>query len=456
MVSFLDSTLREGALYQVFPFDINLEIARLVTEYGAEVLEIPLPYRTSKTQTNELVASVRERSPETLVVLHGRAYEQDIEAMKDFEVDGGTSYLAASSSHRQHKLHAITREDAERRLLEAADLLNEQNWRYRRVTIEDASTLYLEDREFLFHLVKQLARKDVIVGVPDTRGRLFPDQATKFAQDLTMIGAKLSAHNHDDFGFASYNTAIMASAGFHEVQATLMGIGDRNGIADPFVTAIIMEGHFGKESRIRLSEAERIYSKFAGFTGISTNFKHPLSQEARSLSAGVHQTYPPGYFPPEKIRYLNEVNLRATSNLSSKMVDKILRSSGQILESERLKSLTNSIAKKSLELGSDLTSKHIAEIIKGETGFDVDPNSISRHIGQDQVCILVKMKPGSSSVDLKKYAIRLGAKNAHILYGSPYDLMILAPMFVDNASFVDLLREKFLREIDQTLTAIID
>lgn len=148
--------------------------------------------------------------------------------------------------------------------------------------------------------------------------------------------------------------------------------------------------------------------------------------------------------------------MRVTPNLSSKTVEKILKSAGQSLDAEKLRVLTNSIAKKSLELGNDLTAPQIAQTIKEETGLDVNLDTVSRYIGQDWVCILVRMKPGASSAEVKKYAVTLGARSAHILYGSPHDLVILGPMYVDDVAFVDFLREKFPQEIEQTLTAIID
>ena len=454
MVLFLDSTLREGGLFKQFPRKTNLEIARLAVETGADIIELPLPYRTDESETEELISRVREVNPECTVILHCRAYEPDLEQMKKFDVDGGAAYLAASDSHRKHKLHGMTKEDTEQRLLETADILKGQNWNYSRATIEDASALYLEDREFLLHLVSQLEKRDVMVSVPDTRGILFPEQTQNFVQDLMKTGAKLAGHNHDDFSFANYNTALQAKGGFYEVHTTLMGIGDRNGIADVFPTAMLLET-LGVSTRIRGDKAERVYREFSAFTGVDLSFKHPLSEAARSLSAGVHQTYPEGYFPESKLRQASII-LRASSNLSSKIVDKILKDAGHELDTERARELANLLAKKALELGADLTSDQMAEVISRETGVELDPARISRYIGQDQVCILVKMKPQSSSMEVKDWAIRQGGYRANILYASPYDLVIFAPNSLDGKAFVDLLREKYRGEIENTETAITD
>ncbi len=454
MVLFLDSTLREGALFRQFPRRTNLEIARLAVKTGSDILELPLPYRTDTAETRELITAVRETTPECMVVLHCRAYEPDLEQMKKFDVEGGAAYLAASPSHRKHKLHGMTKKDAEQRLLEAADLLKSENWRYSRVTIEDASNLYFTDRDFLLHLVGQLKKRGVTVSVPDTRGLLFPEQMQVFVQDLVKTGAKLAGHNHDDFGFANYNTALQAKGGFYEVHTTLMGIGDRNGIADIFPTAMLLET-LGMPTKIRNDDADTIYREFSAFTGIDLSFRHPLSEAARSLSAGVHQSYPEGYFPETKLRR-TEIILRASPNLSSKMVDKVLRDAGYGLEMEKMKSLADSLAKKALELGADLTSEQIAEVVGRETGIRLDPARISHYIGQDQVCILVKMKPQSSSMEVKDWAIRSGAYRANVLYASPYDLVIFAPNYLNGKAFVDLLREKYRGEIENTETAITD
>jgi isopropylmalate/homocitrate/citramalate synthase len=379
MVMFLDSTLREGALYRVFPRKIKLELARLALESGIDILDLPVPYRTSKDETRELIGKVREWNPNCLVIMNGRAFGPDIECMKEFDIDGGAVFLAPSSSHRRWKLHDLTKEEAEQRLLEAADLLKSQNRKYNRVALEDASTLYSEDREFLLHLINQLKKKEVVVSLPDTRGRFFPGQIENFARNVVRTGARLAGHNHDDFGFANYNTAIEARDGFCEVHTTLMGIGERNGIADTFPTALIMES-LGVKHGIRIDDSERIYSEFSALTGIYLSFKHILSREARSLSAGTHQAYPEGYFPEQKLKHQGII-LRVTPNLGSKLVDHILRDAGHSLETEEVNALANSLARKAEDLEHDITPEQIAEHVKKETGIQLDPTRISPRLG---------------------------------------------------------------------------
>lgn len=452
MVLFLDSTLREGALFEQFPLRTNLEIIRLVADAGSDILELPLPYRNGSAETREIIIRAKQTMPDGIVIMHCRAHGPDLEQVKNFEIDGCAAYLAASYSHRKHKLHGLTKEATEKKLLETADILKGEGWRYNRITIEDASNLYLEDRDYLFHLVSHLARKRVTVGIPDTRGVLFPKQTEAFVRDMMKTGAKLAGHNHDDFGFANYNTAIQAKGGFCEVHTSLMGIGERNGIADIFPTAMLLET-LGASTNIRIDNADKIYREFSGFTGITLFFKHPLSESARSLSAGSHQSYPEGYFPESKIGRVG-VKLRVSPNWGSKLLSTILRDSGSPLETAIVKDLTNYMASKALELGNDLTSYQIAEIVQVKTGIKLDPSKICNYVGQDEICILVRMKQHSSNMEVRDWAIRSGAYRVNMLYGSFYDLVIFAPNYLNGKAFVDLLKDRYTDGIEKIETGI--
>ncbi len=92
-------------------------------------------------------------------------------------------------------------------------------------------------------LVKQL--KIDIISLPDTSGILAPQQLSArikpIADNIINTSSQISVHCHNDMGMASANTIMGIHAGALVVEASVMGIGERNGIADLFVTGKMLK-----------------------------------------------------------------------------------------------------------------------------------------------------------------------------------------------------------------------
>lgn len=94
--------------------------------------------------------------------------------------------------------------------------------------------------EFLIYL-----RVDII-SLPDTSGILAPnlvfEKIKKAVEIIKESGTKksipkISVHCHNDMGMANANTVMGICAGALVLETSVLGIGERNGIADLFVTA---------------------------------------------------------------------------------------------------------------------------------------------------------------------------------------------------------------------------
>ncbi|MEM4498222.1 MAG: hypothetical protein QW692_05290, partial [Nitrososphaerota archaeon] len=286
----LDTTLREGELYKRFRREVRVKIAELLARIGVDRMELTIDYPPRTTQEDVEAVIEALRSYDVEIVLHGRAYKQDVEAAAKYDVEGVGVYLAPTSLHRQFKLGGMSFEEAKRRLEEALELASSYGFKYRRATIEDASRYYLgEDGgiEALARLVDDLGEAGAtVVSVPDTCGMLTPFQAREFFERLTALcKTPLSAHFHNDYGYASANTVEAALAGADELHVSVLGIGDRNGIADLYeVSAALIDIH-GVGLRIERSGLKELYDTFSKLTGIRIPFRHPLSLEAQTIRA---------------------------------------------------------------------------------------------------------------------------------------------------------------------------
>ncbi|MEM4290704.1 MAG: hypothetical protein QXN07_01030, partial [Candidatus Caldarchaeum sp.] len=174
MTTLLDSTFREGELFQPLKTDLKVELARRLADAGVKRVELPVDYppRTTREDIQPVVEVLGDRGVE--VVIHGRAVEQDVEAAAKYDAFGVALYISPTKIHRVHKLHGITYEEALERLAESVRAARRHGFRYVRATVEDASRFYVEGEfEMLVNAVNNLGRAGAsLVSVPDTSGLL--------------------------------------------------------------------------------------------------------------------------------------------------------------------------------------------------------------------------------------------------------------------------------------------
>ncbi|MCP3901028.1 MAG: hypothetical protein GY707_15085, partial [Desulfobacteraceae bacterium] len=80
-----------------------------------------------------------------------------------------------------------------------------------------------------------------IISLPDTSGIMAPnllfDKINNAVDIIEGSGTKISIHTHNDMGMANANAVLGICAGALVLEASVLGIGERNGIADLFSTA---------------------------------------------------------------------------------------------------------------------------------------------------------------------------------------------------------------------------
>jgi len=395
----LDTTLREGELYRRFDPEVRARVAECLAEVGVDRIELTVDYppRTTRRDVEVVIDAVRSYDVE--IVIHGRACPMDVEAAAKYDVDGVGVYIAPTEIHRRFKLGGIDFEEAKRRLVEALELSRSYGFRYRRATVEDASRYYLGEGggvEALARLVDELGEAGAtVVSVPDTCGALTPPQARDFIERLAKLcKTPLSAHFHNDYGFASANTLEAALAGAYELQVSILGIGDRNGIADLYEVAAPLVDVHGVELRVRRDKLRDLYQRFCKLTGLRIPFRHPLSLEAQTIRAGVHQSMalsaPEGYVPSGKLRNdFDRIFFEAATYMSKKLVEKILRTR---VSQDELRDISAELARLAERKGRDLSPREICEVLRAR-GYEVDEGALSRLLKPQRAYILLNLDP---------------------------------------------------------------
>jgi len=84
-----------------------------------------------------------------------------------------------------------------------------------------------------------------ILSLPDTSGMLAPNQIYDCISPAALLtresATRISIHCHNDMGMAQANTILGVFAGATVVETSVLGIGERNGIADLFTTGKILK-----------------------------------------------------------------------------------------------------------------------------------------------------------------------------------------------------------------------
>src|SRR5258707_3652680 len=224
-----DSTLREGEQFSgaFCSLEQRLEIARLLDAIGVAFIEVPSP--VSSPGMRQTVQSVCELGLRAQIVAHVRCVEADVEAALDTPVFGlnlfyGTSAELRTFSHGRRVDQIIADAVPLIRRIRAAG-------RYVRFSAEDAFRSDLVNLLTIFDAVVDAGVERI--GLPDTVGIATPRQVEQLvrlcAERYPQVGIEF--HGHNDTGSAIANTFAALEAGADCLDVSVLGIGERNGIA---------------------------------------------------------------------------------------------------------------------------------------------------------------------------------------------------------------------------------
>lgn len=228
-LAILDSTLREGEQFikTFFTLEQRVMIARLLDQIGVTFIELPSPI--ASPETRDAVQAICEQNLNAHVVAHVRCAEADVQAALDTGVYGLNLFFGTSTELRSYS-HGRGIEQIAHEAVPLICHIREFG-RYVRFSAEDAFRSDLVDLLTVFDAVVEAGVERI--GLPDTVGIATPRQVDRLvsliAQRYPNVGIEF--HGHNDTGCAIANTIAAFEAGADCLDVTVMGIGERNGIA---------------------------------------------------------------------------------------------------------------------------------------------------------------------------------------------------------------------------------
>ena len=293
-----DTTLRDGEQSPgaTMTFEEKLEVADLLDEMGADVIEAGFPIASEGDF--EAVSEIAKRVKNAVVAGLARAAMVDIdrcgEAVRHARRPRIHTFISTSPIHMKYKLQKEPRQ--------VLEMVRAQVERARKYTddiewsAEDATRT---EHDFLCQCVETAIKAGATtINIPDTVGYTVPDEYCALFRMLiervpNADKAIFSTHCHDDLGLAVANSLAGIRGGARQIECTINGIGERAGNAalEEIVMAIktrqdVMPWTTGVEATM-LTRASKLVSAATSFP-VQYN-KAIVGRNAFAHESGIHQ-----------------------------------------------------------------------------------------------------------------------------------------------------------------------
>ncbi|BDQ33443.1 LeuA family protein [Pseudodesulfovibrio portus] len=361
----IDTTLREGA--QLFGAYFSMEARQRIVAGLLELKadEVELGW-VGQDGLAELISWARPRAGKTRLSVWAPCREADVRAAAGLGADRINIGVPVSDLHIERRL-GTDREGLLERLARTVLVAGLLGIDYVSVGLEDVSRA---DTDFALRTAG-LARSVGAsrVRLSDSLGILTPMETDGLVRTFREnLDLDLAVHCHDDFGMATANSLTALSAGANFADASLLGIGERSGIAatEELATYLTLkeESHAYEVDGIR--ELCRFVSEAAGVPIART--KAVAGQDIFACESGLHahalskapELFEP--FDPARIGADRAVAVGGKSGRAA--IVSALEQSGLEADRRDIPALVDSVRKLAWELERPLTATELAALAK--------------------------------------------------------------------------------------------
>jgi len=295
IIKFYETTLRDGEQtpgVNYFPEE-KLQIAQALANMGFDTLDCGFPISSpGEFEAVRLIASKVENAE---ICAIGRANAADIEraweAVKIAAHPAIQPFISTSPLHRQVKLGKTRAE-----VLELAKAAVAQGRAYTEnidFALEDTTRT---EHDFILEVCAAIIKEGVrFVTLCDTVGFALPWEFGQLVADVRreFPGVRISAHCHDDLGFAAANALEGLRNGAERVDTCINGLGERAGNAatEDVVMAIrTRSADLGLDVKVdttKIIPTSRLVARLSGMQPQWT--KSIVGANAFAHGGGIHQ-----------------------------------------------------------------------------------------------------------------------------------------------------------------------
>jgi homocitrate synthase len=287
----VDSTLREGEQFETGDFTTadKVEIARALADFGVEYIELTSPAASRGARSDcELIAGLGLRSR---IVAHIRCHAEDARIAAATGV-GAISMVIGASPILRAASHGMAMRDLVARAIDVAGEIRQAAPTIElRFSTEDAFRCQAEELLAIFLPLNETGLFDRF-GVADTMGGATPLQVYEIVGLIAeRTGKPIEFHGHNDTGCAVANACMALEAGATHLNATVLGIGERNGITslEGLVAALHARDPATTRAKYKLRRLIELSSLVAGKIKVEIPFNHcVVGRTAFTHKAGIH------------------------------------------------------------------------------------------------------------------------------------------------------------------------
>lgn len=283
----IESTLREGEQFvgADFTTEQKVEIARALDAFGVEYIELTSP--AASPQSLQDCKTIAGLGLKTRVLTHVRCTLSDARLAVQTGVDGIDVLIGTSSMLREFS-HGKDIPTIRRMAREVVSYILDQGLETRFST-EDSFRSNLDDILGLYEAVDALGVNRV--GVADTVGIASPRQVYDLVTTIKeRVSCDIEFHGHNDSGCAIANAFCALEAGATHVDTSILGIGERNGIA-PLggLIARLYATDRSLVTKYRLTMMRDLDNMVAEMVGVDVPFNNYITGiTAFTHKAGIH------------------------------------------------------------------------------------------------------------------------------------------------------------------------
>lgn len=283
----VETTLREGEQFALAHFTTHqrIEIARALSEFGVEYIELTSP--AASPQSAQDLTTISGLGLRSKVLTHTRCTMSDAKLAVECGAQG-VNLLFATSAPLREVSHGRSIDQIIEEASEVIRFLQSQNVEVR-FSCEDSFRSSTQDLLRIYSAVDALGVNRI--GIADTVGIATPRQVEEVVGLIRQaVSCDIEFHGHNDAGCAIANALSAWEAGATHIDVTLLGIGERNGIAS--LSGLIARMAITAPERIshyNLELLPELDQMIATMLGIEIPFNNAItSPTAFTHKAGMH------------------------------------------------------------------------------------------------------------------------------------------------------------------------
>ena len=360
-ITIIDETLREGMQYRglMFSPEQRLTILEFQEKLFVDICQAGYPpaHESEVDAVRMLLKHARKNNYNIRIAAMGRANIHDAQILLGAGVNDLHFHLHIKNDVTQDKLDQILND-----LLSTIKFIKKHN------SNAALSIAMLDigksDDGILEQCVSFLSHHINILSLPDTSGMMAPNQIFEKINSLSSKTGKadISVHCHNDLGMASANSVMGILAGGKVLEASALGIGERNGIADLYTTVKALQDQ-GFDINLNTNDIDtfKAYYKYIDSIVYEQTNEHLLTANTPVFGDAV-KTHVAGTHAGGEYGIATEERFFLNSLCGKNLVKKYLDQKAFTYNEKKLGKITANIKNQSITLGRCLTRDEIRAI----------------------------------------------------------------------------------------------